>query len=60
MFQPPPSKLSSQAITKANALPVLKFYLTPATKKFHETIQYILIFHDELGLGLIFIQTYLQ
>jgi hypothetical protein len=34
MFQPPPSKLSTQAITKANALPILKFYPTPATKKF--------------------------
>jgi hypothetical protein len=60
MFQPPHSKPSPQVVTKANALPVLKFYTNPANKKFRKTIKYSLVFHDDLDLGPIYIQTFLQ
>jgi Domain of unknown function (DUF4283) len=60
MFQPQPSKSSPNAITKANSLPMIKFYPNPANKKFHETIKYSLVFHYDLDLGPIYVQTYLQ
>jgi Domain of unknown function (DUF4283)/Zinc knuckle len=60
MFQPPPHKPSPKAIARANSLPVLKFYPNLVNKKFRATIQNSLVLHDELELGPIYIQTYLQ
>jgi hypothetical protein len=60
MFQPPPPKPSPKAVAKANSLLVLKFYSNLANKKFKETIKHSLVFHDDLNLGLTFIQTYIQ
>jgi hypothetical protein len=39
---------------------MIKFYPNPTSKKFRETIKYSLIFHDDLALGSIYVQTYLQ
>jgi hypothetical protein len=60
MFKPPPPNPSSKAIAQTNSLPMLKFYPNPANKYFRATIQNSLVFHDELELGRIYIQTYLQ
>jgi hypothetical protein len=60
MFQPLPPKLTPKTIAQANALLMLKFYLNPTNKKFHNTIQNCIVLHDELTLGPIYIQTPLQ
>jgi hypothetical protein len=60
MFQPPPPKPSHKAVAQANSLLVLKFHSNPTNKKFRSTIHSSLVLHDELELGPIYIQTYLQ
>jgi hypothetical protein len=39
---------------------VIKFYSTPANRKFRQTIQNSIVLHDELSLGSIYIQTHLN
>jgi hypothetical protein len=60
MFQPPPPKPSPEAIDIANRLPVLKYYLNPANRKFRNSIRNNIVLHDEQGLCPIFIQTHLH